>query len=92
MKHQSKMKDILRDLDVKVDWGKIENIVGENGLGERSHSGDTLIQFCQVENLIITTTWFKLPSWKLHLAIPQHGESNIVRNQKDFILSRKIYK
>lgn len=84
---------ILGDFNAKVGRGRVEKIVGEYGLGERNDRGDTLVQFCQEENFIITNTWFKLPARRLYTwQAPGHNDTNIVRNQIDYILVRERFR
>lgn len=52
---------ILGDFNAKVGHGRMQNIVGEHGLGTRNGRGDRLVQFCQEERFSIANTWFQLP-------------------------------
>lgn len=84
---------IMGDFNAKIGEGEVENVVGKYGLGQRNPRGDTLVQFCQEENLVVTNTWFQLPSRRLYTwQSPQHNENNIVRNQIDFILINRRYR
>ena len=84
---------ILGDFNAKIGKGRVENIVGEYGLGERSDRGDRLVQFCQEENLVVTNTWFQLPLRRLYTwTSPQHSEHNCIRNQIDYILIKKRFR
>ena len=40
--------------------GRVEEIVGDYGLGERNERGDLMVQFCNERNLMVTNTWFQL--------------------------------
>lgn len=78
---------IMGDFNAKIGEGEVEKVVGKYGLGQRNPRGDTLVQFCQEENLVVTNTWFQLPTRRLYTwQSPQHNENNVVRNQIDFIL------
>lgn len=84
---------VMGDFNAKIGEGEVENVVGRYGLGQRNPRGDTLVQFCQEENLVVTNTWFQLPPRRLYTwQSPQHNENNIVRNQIDFMLINRRYR
>lgn len=86
---------ILGDFNAKIGSGRVLDIVGEYGLGNRNERGDRLVQFCQEENMMVTNTWFKLPPRRLYTWVsPQDNPKNnkIVRNQIDFILINKRFR
>lgn len=84
---------IMGDFNAKVGQGRVEDVVGDFGLGDRNNRGDKLIQFCQEEKLVITNTWFKLPPRRLYTwQSPQHTKDHIIRNQIDFILINQRYR
>ncbi|GFO43397.1 craniofacial development protein 2-like protein [Plakobranchus ocellatus] len=73
----------MGDFNAKVGEGREENIVGPYGLGTRNLRGEKLVEWCNMNNLIIGNTWFQQPprrkwTWK------SPGEE--IRNQIDFIL------
>ena len=49
----------MSDLNGHVGSDKVENIVGDFGLGTRNAEGDALIDFCMRNNLSIMNTFFK---------------------------------
>lgn len=84
---------IMGDFNAKVGQGRVDEVVGDFGLGVRNERGDKLVEFCQEEQLIVTNTWFKLPPRRLYTwKSPQDNPNNIVRNQIDYILIRKRYR
>ncbi|KAF2883689.1 hypothetical protein ILUMI_22484 [Ignelater luminosus] len=52
---------VMEDLNAKVEQGKFGEHVGNHGLGSRNERGDRLVQFCQNQDLIIASTFYKLP-------------------------------
>lgn len=57
---------ILGDFNAKVNRAEVTSCVGKYGLVQRNARGDTLVEFCQNENLWITNTWCKLPRRRLY--------------------------
>lgn len=49
---------VLGDMSAVVREGKEEDIVGKYGLGQRNERGDTLVEFCAKNQLVLTNTWF----------------------------------
>ena len=49
----------MSDLNGHVGSDKVENIVGDFGVGTRNAEGDALIDFCMRNNLSIMNTFFK---------------------------------
>ena len=50
---------VMGDLNGHVGSDKVENIVGDFGVGTRNTEGDALIDFCMRNNLSIMNTFFK---------------------------------
>ena len=50
----------MRDLNAKVgeDNEGYENIIGNHGVGERNDNGERLVDFCRLNNLVVTGTIF----------------------------------
>ena len=89
---QIKKTDILvvmGDLNAKIGKGKVDDIVGEYGLGERNERGDRLLQFCQENNMIITNTFYQHPNRNLY-TWKSPGDRH--RNQIDYIMIRKRFR
>jgi hypothetical protein len=61
---------ICGDFNAKIGNGRVENIVGDYGLGRRNARGDKLVQFCQEAEMVITNTWFALPLRRLYTWTP----------------------
>lgn len=84
---------ILGDMNAKIGLGKIEDVVGDFGLGTRNERGERLIEFCQEMNFTIMNTFFKLPPRRLYTwRAPTDSNDRIVRNQIDFIMINKKYR
>ncbi|XP_060530044.1 craniofacial development protein 2-like [Cylas formicarius] len=84
---------IMGDFNAKIGRGRVDSVVGDFGLGDRNKRGDTLVQFCQEERLVVANTWYKLPLRRLYTwQSPQHSPDNIVRNQIDFLLISQRYR
>jgi hypothetical protein len=70
---------ICGNFNAKIDNERVENIVGDYGLGRRNARGDKLVQFCQEVEMVITNIWFALPPPRLYTwTSPQHDGENIV--------------
>ncbi|XP_060523267.1 craniofacial development protein 2-like [Cylas formicarius] len=79
---------MLRDMK-----GKVEDVVGEFGLGVRNEWGERLIEFCEEMNFTIMNTFFKLPSRRLYTwKSPADSSHRIIRNQIDFIMINRRYR
>ncbi|CAG9837494.1 unnamed protein product [Diabrotica balteata] len=90
-KHEVTM--VMGDFNAKVGRGKVNEIVGNFGLGERNDRGDRLICFCQEYNLLLSNTLFKLPKRRLYTwKSPADLLDNIIRNQIDYIAVSTRYK
>ncbi|XP_050513133.1 uncharacterized protein LOC126888800 [Diabrotica virgifera virgifera] len=84
---------IMGDFNAKVGKNRIEDIVGQHGLGEKNERGDRLIQFCREEDFTIANTWFRLSPRRLYTwKSPADTANNMIRNQIDFILINKRFK
>ena len=49
---------ILRDWNVKVESQETPGVTGKFGLGVRNEAGQSLIEFCQENTLVIANTLF----------------------------------
>ena len=58
--HKHDILLVMGDLNAKVgeDNEGYENIIGSHGVGERSDNGERLVDFCGLNNLVITGTIF----------------------------------
>jgi len=52
-------KILTGDWNAVVGEGRVEQVVGGYGLGERNERGERLIEFCKERKLLITNTWFR---------------------------------
>lgn len=77
--------------DSKAIVGKHETsqVTGQFGLGERNARGNMLVDWCNVNNFIITNTWFQHHWRKLYTWISPDGHT---KNQIDFIITINRYK
>ena len=55
--HKHDILLVMRDLNAKVGEG-YENIIGRHGVGERNDNGERLVDFCGLNNLMVTGTIF----------------------------------
>lgn len=84
---------IMGDLNAKVGCISVPGVTGDYGLGDRNDRGDTLIEFCQENELMLANTFFKLHPRRLYTwTSPQHTANNIVRNQIDYIIINKRFR
>ena len=74
---------LMGDFNAEVRMEAMEDVVGKCGIGNRNERRDRLIEFCQINNLAISNTWFqhhprKVYTWK--------SPGDKVRSQIDFIM------
>ena len=79
----------MGDLNAKVGGEKISDTVGPYGLGDVNDRGEKLIEWAQINQLVISNTWFKQPlrrrwTWK------KPGTEE--RNQIDYIMISKRFR
>ena len=89
---QIKSTDILivmGDKNAKIGKGKVDDTVGDFGLGDRNDRGDRLLQFCQEFNLMIANTFFEHPSRYLYT---WKSPGDRCRNQIDYIMIKKRFR
>ncbi|XP_030752225.1 uncharacterized protein LOC115879469 [Sitophilus oryzae] len=58
---------ILGDFNAKVGKGRVDDVAGAFGLGERNGRGELLLHFCKEENMVIKNTFYKLHPQRLKL-------------------------
>lgn len=84
---------VMGDFNAKVGKGKVDDVVGNFGLGVRNDRGDRLIRFCQEHSLMLSNTIFKLPNRRIYTwRAPGDSPDNIIRNQIDYIAVPTRYK
>ena len=76
------IKIVMGDMNAKVGEGKVANIVGPFGLGDRNERGDMFVDWCVRNRQVITNTWFKHHSRFLYTWI---CPGDRCRNQIDFV-------
>lgn len=95
LKHTKKeeINIIMGDMNAKIGQGKVEDVVGDFGLGVRNERGERLIEFCQEMDITIMNTFFKLPLRRLYTwRSPADNNHRIVRNQIDFVMINRKYR
>ena len=60
---------IIGDWTAKVGSQEIPGVTGKFGLGIRNEAGQRLIEFCQVNKLVIANTLFQQHKRRLHMDI-----------------------
>ena len=82
---------LIGDFNAKVGKSDTEwpEVVGKYGLGERNNRGSHLLQFCVINQLIITNTMFRHPEKRKATWISPNG---LVMNQIDFIITQEKWK
>ena len=80
---------VIGDMNAKIGKGKVDDIVGPHGLGERNASGERFLCFLIEKNLVIANTLFEQPN---RLLYTWKSPGDVTRNQIDFILVRKRFR
>ncbi|KAF2904424.1 hypothetical protein ILUMI_01749 [Ignelater luminosus] len=63
--------------------------ISDAGLGNLSKRGQRSIEFCQLQNMVISNTWFKLPKRRIYMwTSPRHTEQEILRQVKKKIKAK----
>ena len=84
------MKILMGDANAKVGKSTTNSEThGQFGLGVRNDRGNKLINFCKINNLVITNTCFQHHPRRLCTWISPDGET---RNQIDYIMINKNWK
>ena len=50
---------VMRDLNAEDNEG-YETIIGNHGVGERNDNGESLVEFCGFNNLVVTGKFFHM--------------------------------
>ena len=74
---------IIGDWNANVGSQETPGVTGNFGLGERNEAGQTLIEFCQENALVIANTLFQQHKRRLYTWTSPDGQH---RNQIDYIL------
>ena len=80
---------IMGDFNAKVGDERVDDVVGPYGLGTQNERGSKLIEWCQMNEFIITNTWFENHprrqwTWK--------SPGDRTRNKIDYILIQKRFR
>jgi hypothetical protein len=77
------------------DWNSVvgnkayHNTVGPHGLGRRNQRFQMLIDFCEINGLVIKNTWFKKPKRRLYTWKSPGDKS---RFQLDYVLVKQRFR
>ena len=79
----------MGDFNVKVGNERVDEVVGDHGLGQRNERGERLIDWTKMHDMIIGNTWLKhhprkLWTWK--------SPGDNARNQIDYIMTNKTFR
>ena len=77
---------IMADWNAKVGSQEIPGVRGKFGLGVQNEAGQSLVEFCQENALIIANTFFQKQKRKLYTWTSLDGQH---QNQTDYISSAK---
>ena len=89
-KHQKKhVLFIIGDRNAKVGSQETPGVTGKFGLGIWNEAGQTLIEFCQENALVIANTLFQQHKRRLYTWTSPDGQH---RNQIDYILYSQIWR
>ena len=83
---------LLGDFNAKVGEDQEEVMIevkGKYGLGKKNDRGQLLLQFCAINNLVITNTIFK---HKANRCITWFSPDGVTKNQIDYIITRQDWK
>ena len=74
---------IIGDWNAKVGSQETPGVTGKFGLGIQNEAGQTLIEFCQENTLVIANTLFQQHKRRLYTRTSPNGQH---RNQIDYII------
>jgi len=69
---------IMGDWNSVVGGESYRNTDGPYGLGRKNHRGQLLINFCEINGLIVTNTWFRKPKRRVYMEGTRRSESTSV--------------
>ena len=84
--HKGDMLILLGDFNAKVGNEREGKACGRFGLGVRNEAGDKLVEFCQANQLMIGSTWFKQHERRLFTWTSPGGTTE---NQIDYIIVQR---
>ncbi|GFO06839.1 craniofacial development protein 2-like [Plakobranchus ocellatus] len=79
----------MGNFNAKVGYERVEDVIGPSGIGNVNERGSRLSEWCQINDLTITNTWYQNHprrqwTWK------SPGDRS--RNKKDYILIQKRFR
>ena len=80
---------VIGDLNVKVSKGKEDDIVGPHGLDSRNERGDMLVNWCKMNDMVITNTGFMNHKRRKYIWISPNLNTN---NQMDYTMINKRFR
>lgn len=82
---------IIGDLNGHVGATKVENVIGDFGVGEKNDEGEALIDFCMRNNLAVMNTFFKHQESHQYTWYRYNSQLGCydLKTQIDFVLSTK---
>ena len=69
------MKIVMEDFNAKIAEGRQSLSVGPYGLGIRNKCGESLVKWCEGEQLVIMNTWFKDPKRYKYTWVREYNDS-----------------
>ena len=91
-KEQCKPHDVtilMGDLNAKLGRGRVEDIVGPFGLGERNERGDRWAEWCIENEQVVMNTWFRQPPRRTWTWM---SPGDRARNQIDYITINRRFR
>ena len=82
MSKSREIKIVMGDLNAKIGKRAEGLSVGQYGIGERNERSDHLVNWCEVNDLIITNPWFKNHERRL---VTWNSIGDRTKNQIDFL-------
>ena len=83
------VKIVMGDFNAKVGSARKEDIVGPWGLGDRNERGERLIDWCRLNEFMVSNTWFENHPRRRYTWI---SPGDRTRNQIDYILVQRRFR
>ena len=91
-KEQCKPHDItivMGDLNAKLGQGRVEDIIGPYGLGERNERGEKWAEWCIENEQVVVNTWFRQPLRRIWTWM---SPGDRARNQIDYVTINRRFR